>query len=399
MPSVSVLLPAWNAEATIGRALASVLDESGVDLECVVVDDASTDGTLEVVRGIAAMDSRVVVLALEENGGVSNARNRGLELVRGEWLTLLDADDRFLPGGLDALHRAATDRDALAVVGQQVWSDGRRTWLADMYDIPDIRLAGRTSLVRRPGLVYFVSLHAKLFHRSTWAGLTFEGRVLGDQPWVIRALLRAGERIEVVAETVYEWRRPAAGEAGSITTTSRASAHGGVARAVALEHALRNVLEELERELPDPLARQVVAARYVERLLRSDLGVHLSMVLARRDPTTDELVAAVERFVGGVPNDLLTASSALATDILEPPLRHWNRLPGATRLAYWSLLDAALRADPDVPNRATTALSRATLRLVARRRPGRALMVLASILLMLAGTPSLGRRAIRRLRS
>jgi len=96
-PIVSVLVPCWNSAGSIERALDSVLEERSIPLECVVVDDGSTDGTLDAVRAVAARDSRVVVLALPTNEGVSNARNRGLELVRGDWLTLLDADDRFLP--------------------------------------------------------------------------------------------------------------------------------------------------------------------------------------------------------------------------------------------------------------------------------------------------------------
>src|SRR6185369_16054412 len=100
---------AWNAEGSIRRALDSVLAEHDLDLECVVVDDGSTDGTARIVAEVAVADPRVVLVALPHNGGVSAARNRGLEAVRGEWLTLLDADDRFLPGGLSRLHAASRD--------------------------------------------------------------------------------------------------------------------------------------------------------------------------------------------------------------------------------------------------------------------------------------------------
>ena len=68
---------------------------------------------VDVVRAIAATDPRVVLVARPTNEGVSSARNRGLEIVRGEWLTLLDADDRFLPGGLGTLVRAALGSDAV----------------------------------------------------------------------------------------------------------------------------------------------------------------------------------------------------------------------------------------------------------------------------------------------
>ncbi len=101
-PRLSILVPTWNAATTVERALDSVLAERVIPLEVVVVDDASTDGTADLVAAIAERDPRVVLLRLPANGGVSNARNRGLELVRGEWLAFLDADDLLLPGALDA---------------------------------------------------------------------------------------------------------------------------------------------------------------------------------------------------------------------------------------------------------------------------------------------------------
>jgi glycosyltransferase involved in cell wall biosynthesis len=337
-PAVSVLIPCWNAEASIGRAIASVLSEHGVDLECIVVDDASTDGTLEVVRGIAAADPRVVVLALEANGGVSNARNRGQELARGEWLTLLDADDRFRPGGIAALHRAAVARDALAVVGQQVWSDGRRTWIGPLYDIPDIRTPGRKSLASAPGLLYYVSAHGKLFHRSLVEGLRFEGRVLGDQPWVIRALLRAGDRIEVLGETVYDWIRVASPGAGpSITAATRATAQRGVEAAEVAGQALAAVLAEIELEVEDGSEASRLARTYIERLLRSDLGVHLARAIDRADPGMADLFTAIGAFLAPLPAALWPRRAVLH-EIIEPPLRRWSRVPVEARPAFEALV-------------------------------------------------------------
>ncbi|HYK95362.1 MAG TPA: glycosyltransferase family 2 protein [Candidatus Dormibacteraeota bacterium] len=346
-PAVSVLIPCWNAAATVGRALESVLGGSDVDLECIVVDDGSTDETVAIVRAIAERDPRVVLLPLDANVGVSAARNRGLELVRGDWLTLVDADDRLRPGGLAALQAAAIEHHALAVVGQQVWSTGRRTWLGRAYDVPDIRLPGRKSLARNPGLLYYVSPHGKLVHRSCFGGLEFHGRVLGDQPWTIRALLRAGDRIEVIADTVYEWNRPPRGGASTITTRTRSSADLGVEVVEMAGIALMDVRGEIDRVLADPADRVAVAARYVERLLRSDLGGLVLRALVRRDAGTAALLAAIERFIGAVPAQLLSASDALSADILLPPLRFWWRLPLDARIAYWSLFAAARRLAPD----------------------------------------------------
>jgi hypothetical protein len=363
---VSVLVPCWNAEASVERAIASALELRSVPLEIVVVDDGSTDATAARVAVVAAADPRVRLLSLPENAGVSTARNRGLDEVRGDWLTLLDADDRFTPGGLERLVRAATDGDAVAIVGQQVWSDGHRTWIGPLYDIPDIRDPGRKSVATHPGLLYYVSPHGKLFHRSVFEGLRFSGRVLGDQPWIVRALLRAGNRIEVLGETVYEWYRPVAPEGtGSITSRTRSSARRGVEAAAVAREALAAVTAEAEVQL-DPSQRAIVLGRYVERLLRSDLGVHLANALGRGDPTIGELLDATGDFVAATPSSLLAASDALAIDLVEPPLRRWHRVDRAGRAAYWRFVERAERAVPGLRSRLQSRRGRLALSLAAQ---------------------------------
>jgi glycosyltransferase involved in cell wall biosynthesis len=370
-PVVSVLVPCWNAAGSIERALDSVLEEHGVALECVVVDDGSTDRTLDVVRAVAARDPRVVVLALRENQGVSNARNRGLALVKGDWLTLLDADDRFLPGGLGRLAAAALADDAAAVIGQQVWWDGRRHWRTPRYNVADIRRPGRKSLAANPGLLNYVSPHAKLLHRECWQGLEFSGRVLGDQPWIIRALLRAGDRIDVLGDTVYEWYRPAPTVAStSITTTTRSSVERGVEAVGVAAEALAAVRDEAARLLGDA-DRERVTERYVERLLRSDLAAHIARALDRADPEIGQLFEAIARFVADLPRGYAAASDALTRSIVEPPLRRWHRVRAPGRPAFWRLFETAKAADPQLVEHGSSPLARLALRVAAARAPAR----------------------------
>ena len=362
-PLVSVLIPCWNSAGSIERAIESVLEERSFPLECIVVDDGSTDGSLDVVRAVAERDPRLVVLGLDANVGVSTARNRGLELVRGAWLTLLDADDRFLPGGLATLVNATLVADAAAIIGQQVWWDGHRRWQRSRYDIDDIRQPGRKSLAANPGLLNYVSPHGKLLHRDCWKGLEFRGRVLGDQPWIIRALLRAGDRIEVLAETVYEWYRPGPDTAStSITATTRSSVDRGVeAIEVAIE-ALREVALEAAQRL-GPADRERLVARYTERLVATDLAAHVSRALDRSDPGVGRLFEAIADFVGAAPSGSVGQSNALARRIIEPVLRSWGAIQAEARTAFAGLLRASLAADPVLHRRAAGRLARLGLRI------------------------------------
>ncbi|HET7028875.1 MAG TPA: glycosyltransferase family 2 protein, partial [Candidatus Limnocylindrales bacterium] len=263
-PLLSVIVPAWNVGPSLERAVRSALAEP-VNLEVVVVDDGSTDDTLAVARAIAAGDPRVVVVAQPANAGVSEARNLALERARGTWLTFLDADDVLLPGGLVALLTAAERDDALVVVGQRRWSDGERTWRSAAYDIPDVRRPGRGSLASRPDLVAYASATGKLFAAELVSGLRFRGRILGDQPWTVRALIRAGDRLTVIDDDVYLWLRPLPGTISASLTASKVDASGPATEAVRVAiGALAEVTAEAS-QIADPSTRRRVVGAYFER--------------------------------------------------------------------------------------------------------------------------------------
>lgn len=109
-PTISVVVPAFNAERFIERTLRSALAQREVDLEVVIVDDGSTDGTRAIVDRFAAADPRVRVVSVS-NGGVARARNLGIEMACGEFVALLDADDIWHPDKLTLQLAALLPRD------------------------------------------------------------------------------------------------------------------------------------------------------------------------------------------------------------------------------------------------------------------------------------------------
>jgi glycosyltransferase involved in cell wall biosynthesis len=113
---VSVVVPCHNAEPFVAETLQSVLAQSHPAVEAIVVDDASTDGSWEIVQGFAARHpDRVRALRLERNRGGGHARNRGAEMARGAYLMFLDADDLITPDALAAI--VAAVRDAPGTLG------------------------------------------------------------------------------------------------------------------------------------------------------------------------------------------------------------------------------------------------------------------------------------------
>lgn len=99
-PKISVIIPLYNKREFIGQTIKSVLDQSFCDFELLIVDDGSTDDSARIVTAIK--DSRIRLIE-KTNGGVSSARNRGLEEAIGEWIFFLDADDFIYPNALDIL--------------------------------------------------------------------------------------------------------------------------------------------------------------------------------------------------------------------------------------------------------------------------------------------------------
>ncbi|MEL6679717.1 MAG: glycosyltransferase family 2 protein, partial [Pseudomonadota bacterium] len=111
---VSVIVPAWRAEATLARAVESALMQEGVGVEVIVVDDASPDGTFAEAERLAT-DSRVIALKQDVNQGPSAARNRALEVATGTYVTPLDSDDFMEPHRLARLVEIARAEDLDAV--------------------------------------------------------------------------------------------------------------------------------------------------------------------------------------------------------------------------------------------------------------------------------------------
>jgi glycosyltransferase involved in cell wall biosynthesis len=99
MTSISVVIPAYNCAHCIGEAVQSVRAQGWPDLQILVVDDGSTDGTAALLRSIQGPD---LVAAAQANGGPGAARNTGIREASGEWIAFLDADDLWLPGKLRA---------------------------------------------------------------------------------------------------------------------------------------------------------------------------------------------------------------------------------------------------------------------------------------------------------
>lgn len=180
---VSVIIPAYNAEKYLLEAVASVISQSSSDWELILVDDGSTDSTPGLCDSFAASDSRISVIH-KPNGGLSDARNHGIEAASGEYLTFLDADDVLDPRFISLTLKAAADTGAPVVAvpfisfesGSPFGEAGHNAGNYSVVTVPSSK-ALEHALYQTPlpqtGFIPDNAAWGKLYARCLWTELRF----------------------------------------------------------------------------------------------------------------------------------------------------------------------------------------------------------------------------------
>jgi succinoglycan biosynthesis protein ExoO len=216
-PTVSIIIPCYNARDTVADAVYSALNQTYPLVEVVVVDDASTDDTPEQLQHLAALEQRVRVVYLAQNIGPGGARNVAKERASGEWLALLDADDIFAPDRIRTLLEAATAAKAELIADNILMEDypsGDDRTVAFDFE----HLAGQSELTlhqflasttrARGGLDfgYLKPMMKRAFLDQH--GLTFSTRYrVGEDFLLFTECLLSGARFLLVPQPGYVYRR------------------------------------------------------------------------------------------------------------------------------------------------------------------------------------------------
>ncbi|HEX7836973.1 MAG TPA: glycosyltransferase family 2 protein [Kofleriaceae bacterium] len=235
-PSLSVMIPNYNYGRYIAETIRSVLLQAPADLEIVVADNASTDDSVAVVRGIG--DPRVRIWVNPTNVGFGPNLERVAQLARGRWMLLLSSDDRMQPGAVDAylrLVRALGDRAPRSIWGSSTWvidAEGKRTgrrdpdpklWRGARAEPELTRAVGHPvrsmaaadmlrrslELLRTP-LPFATTCYPRALHDAV--GGYSGGRLINPDKWFLWKLLAAAESIYVVDHPLFDYRVHDAGQ-------------------------------------------------------------------------------------------------------------------------------------------------------------------------------------------
>lgn len=213
-PTVSVVMPAFNAERYVAEAVASLQSQAGVDLEIVVVDDGSADATARIVRGLAAEDPRIRLLS-GAHRGVAAARNRGLAACRGAVIAFLDADDLCPP---DRLLRQVTKLRAYPEVAVVI---------GDLFLFERLEADFRPAPGSRTAQILGISLTTACFRRRLFdeiGGFDETLEYCEDFDFYLR-LLEADTRLLIEAEIATFYRRHASNMTNDQTRLTRSHLH------------------------------------------------------------------------------------------------------------------------------------------------------------------------------
>ena len=213
MPSISVIVPVYQAEAYLQGCIDSVKSQTFTDWELILIDDGSRDGSPAICDRSAAEDSRIRVFH-KPNGGVSTARNLGLQEAKGEYIAFLDSDDRFVPRTLETLwslcRQAGADSAGCAHTNLQPdGSESIELLLPEgVYDAQGIRekivyplLGDRLAQPVFNGFIWRFLFTAEII-RS--ANITFEGAYLEVELFLMEYFCNAS-RLAVTEQSLYRY--------------------------------------------------------------------------------------------------------------------------------------------------------------------------------------------------
>lgn len=225
-PDVSVVVPVHDVGPWVEDCLTSILSDQEVEHEVIVVDDASTDDTWEIVQAVAARDPRVRAIRNPGQGG-AEARNHGVALARGAYIAFADGDDLVPRRSYSTMLAAAREGDADMVVAGFLKFYTTRTWhpTASWPAWSERRRA--TTLAEQPSLIRNRACWNRLYRKDFWTGegISFPTVPRSNDVVPMTRALVAARRIAVVPDTVYLYRnRP-----GGTSMSARAAGAVGFA--------------------------------------------------------------------------------------------------------------------------------------------------------------------------
>ena len=200
---ISVIIPIYNREKYLEKCFESIIKQSYQRLEIILVDDGSTDNSLSICLKYASRDSRIKVVQ-KKNGGLSSARNAGLEIATGDWISFIDSDDSINLHFYKVLKEIA-DKEDCDIVQCEMDRVNTQKIMDIIGDYSLIKFSGIEALQKFYGRKYsvFKSSCNKIFRRRLFEHIRYpEGRIFEDR-WIANELYYNSKCVAYITYSLY----------------------------------------------------------------------------------------------------------------------------------------------------------------------------------------------------
>jgi len=209
---ISIIIPVYKVEDYIRRCVDSILKQTYGNLEIILVDDGSPDRCGQICDEYAARDSRIVSIH-KKNGGLSEARNAGMEICKGQYITFLDSDDWVEAGYIEKLYGMLKEYNAdisvcnfITTSKEDVEADPSTAEIKVFTNVEALNQIENN--VDIPLYIQMVVAWGKLYKRSLFEGITYPvGKLHEDEFTTYKLFYRAGRVVLTSARLLYYWQR------------------------------------------------------------------------------------------------------------------------------------------------------------------------------------------------
>ena len=203
MPEISIIVPVYKVEKYLDRCVKSILDQTYTDFELILVDDGSPDNCPAMCDAWAEKDNRIRVVH-KENGGLSSARNAGLDIMKGEYVTFVDSDDAIRSDSLYALKYAIDQCHAdISIADVERLNEGEAVPIPkEVLDVEAISGIEACEKIYQEAVKYVTACN-KLYHRNLFDNLRFPLGKIHEDEFITYKLYYKAERVAVISDKLY----------------------------------------------------------------------------------------------------------------------------------------------------------------------------------------------------
>ena len=202
LPLISIVIPVYNVGVYLSPCLNSILCQTYKNIEVILVNDGSTDGSQDLCRIYAQKDQRIILIE-QSNQGLSAARNAGLQMAHGTYITFLDSDDFLLGNALEVMYQNISRYQADLCICGLIVKNSVRQVNVNSFDVP-------TVFEKRELVLQYISTNtisptvcAKMYHAKLFEGVLFPVGKINEDAFVLPGVLHKVNRAVCIPESLY----------------------------------------------------------------------------------------------------------------------------------------------------------------------------------------------------